>query len=220
MRALFRISKKVILYSGKNYSNRYKSMKLVLSLLTLLLIGRGSGDEIQSGRYVLIKSLSSSQIQLEACASNGSIETCGTWCYPHLYRNCSRHFFISSVNKETGIKGKIHFLCTCIKYPRIAHACACTAVASESNTQDKSFFQTWNRYKCNCHSERNPNTSGRNLFTSIVVGLESILILLVIVMTIGWIWTCRIAIKRGKLIKMKGEIKLLSYTRQVKVQAR
>ena len=122
VRALFRISKKVILYSGRNYSNRYKSMKLVLSLLTLLLIGRGSGGEVQSARYVLIKSSSSSQIQLQACASNGSIETCGTWCYPRLYSNCSRHFFISSVNKETGVKGKIHFLCTCIKYPWIAHA--------------------------------------------------------------------------------------------------
>ena len=100
------------------------------------------------------------------------------------------------------------------------NTCACTAVASESNKQDESFFQTWNGYKCNCHSEQNLNTSGRNLFTSIVIGLESILILLVIIMTIGWIWTCKIAIKRGKLIKMKGEIKPLSYTRHVKVQAR
>lgn len=213
--ALFRISKKVILCSRKNYY-RYRSMTLVLSLLTLLLIGKGNGDEIQSERYVLITSSSSSQLHLKVCASNGSIETCGTWCYPHLYSNCSSHFFIRSINKETGVKGKYTFH-ACMHMHKISMNSACTCTAVASNIQNESFFQIWNHYKCNCHSEQNPNTSGRDLFTSIVIGLEGVLILLVIVMTIGWIWTCKIAIKRGKLIKKNGKIKLLSYTGQVKV---
>ena len=34
----------------------------------------------------------------------------------------------------------------------------------------------------------------------------AIFLLLLIVATVGWMWTCKIAIKRGRIIKMKGEL--------------
>ena len=75
-----------------------------------------------------------------------------------------------------------------------------------SNIQ--SFYQTWNQYKCNCCPE-SPAT-GIRTFALIAMTLVGIFLLLFIVVTIGWIWTCRIAIERGKLIKNKGEIMILS----------
>ncbi len=80
-------------------------------------------------------------------------------------------------------------------------------IAVPSSVQ--SFFQSWNDYKCNCHPQ-NPNAK---LFTSTIISLVSVSILVIIVLTIGWIWTCKIAIKRGKLIKKKGEISHLQNVR-------
>jgi isoprenylcysteine carboxyl methyltransferase (ICMT) family protein YpbQ len=84
-------------------------------------------------------------------------------------------------------------------------------IAVPSSVQ--SFFQSWNDYKCNCHPQ-SPNISWIDLFTSIAISLA---ILLVIVMTIGWIWTCKIAIKRGKLLKKKGKITLTNIRSKYKM---
>lgn len=86
--------------------------------------------------------------------------------------------------------------------------CKCIPTAVHSNMQ--SFFQTWNQYKCNCYAE-GPAT-GTVTTTFIATVLVGILLLLFILTTIGWIWTCKIAIKRGKLLKKKGKIVWLSYT--------
>ena len=84
-------------------------------------------------------------------------------------------------------------------------------LAVTSNMQ--SFFQTWNNYKCNCY----PETPATRIEIFIATVLVGIFLLLFVVMTIGWVWTCKVAIKRGKLIKKKGKIMLLRYTCQVKV---
>ena len=65
------------------------------------------------------------------------------------------------------------------------------------------FLRSWTQYKCNCHP-KNPGT-GIHIIASIAEVLVGIFLTLFIVATIGWIWTCRITIKRGKLIKKKGE---------------
>ena len=172
---------------------------MILVLLILLLIGKGFSNETGSGRYVMIKS--TSFLRLEMCALNDNIETCGTWPHPSSY-NCTSHFSVYSVNKDSGLQGKytshVHqYLWTSVY--------GCVYVVS-SNIQ--SFYQTWNQYKCNCCPE-SPAT-GIRTFALIAMTLVGIFLLLFIVVTIGWIWTCRIAIERGKLIKNKGEIMILS----------
>ena len=72
-------------------------------------------------------------------------------------------------------------------------------IAVPSNSQ--SFLQTWNEYKCYCYTRIPTKDTG----FWIIIGLQGVLLLFCIVLTVGWTWTCEIAIKRGKLIKKKGE---------------
>ena len=172
----------------------YLSMMFVLSLLMLIFIGKGVGEEAWSERYVFIKSTSLSQLHLKMCDSNDNIKTCGTWSYPSSYNGTS-HFYLRSVNKGNDSQGII-FLMTCAwkKYSSNVYI-----IAVPSNFQ--SFFQTWNEYKCYCY----PQTPTKDTGLWIVIGIQGVLLLFCIVLTVGWTWTCKIAIKRGKLIKKKGE---------------
>ena len=112
----------------------YLSMTFVLSLLMLILIGKGIGEEARSERYVFIKSTSLSQLHLKMCDSNDNIETCGTWSYPSSYNGTS-HFYLRSVNKDNDSQGII-FLMTCAwkKYSSNVYI-----IAVPSNSQ--SFFK-------------------------------------------------------------------------------